>query len=134
MHVAIERSLSLFARAIVNAIRGGACSTESETVAVGDVFRFIRRQFKAELARINAANQAGFINPDDELGATPLLEMRQTPLLFLPPGKPQMIRNPICFRCGPPAAPERPYVRTFIFNSTLCIHCSLETHVDNVIL
>jgi len=34
----------------------------------------------------------------------------QSPVLFIPANNPKSGKNPICFRCGPPAAPEKPYI------------------------
>jgi len=36
----------------------------------------------------------------------------QTPLMFVPEGAQDYACHPVYFRCGPPPAPERPYVRT----------------------
>jgi hypothetical protein len=35
----------------------------------------------------------------------------QTPLLILPRRACYALENPVCCRCGPPCAPDRPYVR-----------------------
>lgn len=34
----------------------------------------------------------------------------QSPVLFIPTNNPKSGKNPVCFRCGPPAAPEKPYI------------------------
>ena len=103
-------SYTVFGRALANAVRGGAATPDSDYVTVKQSFRFLLSFMKKEIMRINAAAAAGFENPDDEIAGAPVVNM--SPVLFIPPKNQDALNNPICFRCGPPAAPERPYVST----------------------
>eukprot|EP00981_Chlorochromonas_danica_P003524 scaffold659_cov192-Ochromonas_danica.AAC.37 len=45
--------------------------------------------------------------------STTMFDLRvinQTPCIYIPNGELSFLWNPICYRCGPPTAPERPYV------------------------
>lgn len=48
--------------------------------------------------------------------------LTQSPVLFILPGYEQHQNIPVCFRCGPPAAPDRPYV-SFLYE-LLCLLCA----------
>lgn len=47
----------------------------------------------------------------------------QSPILLVPKKYPSAANNPICFRCGPPAAPERPYVSYLYIMLHFLFHC-----------
>lgn len=34
----------------------------------------------------------------------------QSPLIFVPPGRTDLLSNPVCFRCSPPPPPDKPFV------------------------
>ena len=98
---------TLFGRAIVNALRGGACNPENKTVSALDLFKFIHPFLIKAVDRINLQNSADY-KPESELPAP--APVYQTPVMFLPTGMRHLAMNPICFKCDPPAAPDKPYV------------------------
>jgi len=51
--------------------------------------------------------KADFKQKKDSINA---ISFAQSPVLFIPANNPKSGKNPICFRCGPPAAPEKPYI------------------------
>ena len=41
---------------------------------------------------------------------TPIEKITQTPVLYLPDGRLDLLDNPLFYRCGPPPAPEQPFI------------------------
>lgn len=108
----------MFGRALVNALRGGACKPHSKYVTALDLFTFVRAYVAKTVDRYNALAQAEY-RPEGEQPAP--VPAHQSPLLFVPQGHPEMAKNPVCYKCDPPAPPEKPYVSAFF---CLCAHLS----------
>lgn len=98
----------MFGRALVNALRGGACKPHNKYVTALDLYTNIRSYMARTIERLNALAQAEY-RPESE--QPPPVPVYQTPALFVPQGHLEMANNPVCFKCDPPAAPEKPYVR-----------------------
>ena len=100
---------SIFGRAIVNALRGGAYKPHSKVVTALDLYTFIHAYMGKHIERLNAQNLSEY-SPDSELPAP--VPVYQSPVLFIPHNQSDLARNPVCYKCEPPAAPEKPYVST----------------------
>lgn len=116
---------TLFAKAIASALRGGLlCKPSEETVTAIELYRHIHKYVTEGIEQLN---RIATTKKDAEMGdtATAAAAIRpegavlivQTPLMFVPEGSLQQQRdstssNPVFFRCGPPPAPDRPYVCT----------------------
>ena len=100
---------SVFGKALVNSLRGTCCKPESEFVSAIDIFRFVHNHVTSTIERYNARNIAEY-KPEPDTEPTPPAPFIQSPVMFVPENCPQFIYNPICYRCGPPAAPDKPYV------------------------
>jgi hypothetical protein len=125
---------TLFAKAIESALRGGLlCKPSEETVTAIELYRHIHKYVTEGIEQLNGIATT---NKDAEMGdtATATATIRpegavlivQTPLMFVPEDSLQQQRatscNPVFFRCGPPPAPERPYVCALIMMSIMmCI-------------
>jgi hypothetical protein len=92
---------------MVNALRGGACKPHSKVVTALDVYAFVHAFMVKSIDKYNAQNLAEH-NPEGELPAP--VVVHQTPVLFTPHGHAEMAKNPICYKCETPVAPEKPYV------------------------
>lgn len=103
----------MFGRALYRGLNGGAHQEEHPVVTVADIFRFVHAHVKREVEAIKAAALAAIpeSNTDESIPAG-IHAMNQSPLLILPPGHhaEQYLSNPVCYRCGPPAAPDKPFV------------------------
>lgn len=121
---------TVFGRAIVNALRGGACKPSSPVVTAMDFFTYIFAYMKQTTERLNLTATSEH-NPESELPAP--VPVYQTPVMFTPAGHGDMVNNPICIRCEPPIAPERPYVRASIVSMSrplqLFTHCFILSQV-----
>jgi hypothetical protein len=100
---------SVFGRALVNAMRGGACKPHSKYVTALDIYTFVRAFVSKTVERYSALAQAEY-RPESEQPAP--VPVHQSPVLFVPQGHLEMASNPVCFKCEPPAAPEKPFVST----------------------
>lgn len=115
---------TLFAKAIASALRGGLlCKPSEETVTAIELYRHIHKYVTEGIEQLN---RIATTNKDAEMGDTATTAairpegavlIVQTPLMFVPEGSLHQQRdstssNPVFFRCGPPPAPERPYVCT----------------------
>ena len=120
---------SLFGRAFVQALRGGASSESKLLVSVRDIFEHIRPIMAREASEEEKVMQEEAHERHKQLakelkaGKNPKLKQKdvdkaglpvvftQTPVLFLPPGREGLAAAdfPVCFCCGPPASPERPF-------------------------
>lgn len=98
---------TIFGKSIIVALRGGACTPENKTVSALDMFQYIRAFISKTVERINTQNSTEY-RPESQLPVP--VSVYQTPVLFVPSGMRQLAKNPIFFKCDPPAAPDRPYV------------------------
>lgn len=87
-HCYSSKTASRFGSALQAALRGGASNPENPYVTAQAVFECIKTHLLAKTA-------------EDGL--------RQCPVMVLPPKCHRFAGNPVCFRCGPPGAPNRPY-------------------------
>lgn len=103
---------TIFGRALVNALRGGACKPENKTVSALDLFKYIHPFMQKAVERINLQSAAEYKPPteNDLQASAPPVAVYQTPVMFVPTGMRELAKNPICFKCDPPAAPDKPYV------------------------
>jgi hypothetical protein len=120
---------TLFGRAIEKALNGGASTAGKMLVSARDVFDYITPIMAAEAAVDEAVmvteaattfahlkkeiKQGNVKMTKAELkkaGAVPVFT--QTPVLVLPPGDAGVVAQdfPVCFCCGHPASPERPFI------------------------
>ena len=72
-----------------------------------DLFKFIHPFIAKTIDRMNLQNGADY-KPDSEQPAP--VAVHQSPVLFVPAGMRHLAMNPMCFKCDPPAAPDKPYV------------------------
>lgn len=105
---------TLFAKAIASALRGGLlCKPSEETVTAIELYRYIHKYVTEGIEQLNRiASSTG--SKDDaaaETGDKAAVPIVQTPLMFVPPQQDNASSHPVFFRCGPPPAPDRPYVR-----------------------
>lgn len=116
---------SVFGRAMVNALRGGACKPHSRFVTALDLYTFIHAYMAKTIDRYNALAHAEHKPAaEGEAPVPPPVSVHQTPVLFVPHGPEglAMARNPVCYKCDPPAAPEKPYVSEMCwFRCSLCL-------------
>ena len=129
-------SNTLFVAALVDCFQGGASTPDNPFVSAEDLFVDLKKRMEALLDKTAAAKLAakkvadaeekvanaaqgekGAAAEDDEedraADAAALALYRgpnQTPVLVVPRKQPGVLANPVCCRCGPPCAPERPYV------------------------
>ncbi len=101
----------------------------SSVVTILDLFRYIYGKIKAEVAikkkeiiategqmapvsrELTAADsEADAVATAAPTVSPPRLVLNQTPLIFVPPGRADLLANRVCYRCGPPPAPEKPFV------------------------
>lgn len=130
---------SLFGNALIAGLRGGAHRPDKCLVSAEMLFRFLQMKMKEGVDQIVASTLKVMVNEANELAAVynaqrdpknpneplevvddariaaikatiDLCATNQTPLLFVPSNNARAAKNPICVRCGPPAAPEQPFV------------------------
>lgn len=135
----VNQGFTIFGRALIEAIKGGACTDDSETVTVSHLYSFIYKYMKNFMEEINNSNKKQILdrilavnsvatynykrlsptfsdeNIDDKL--TPdEIEYRQyknsdqIPILYLGKGNLNLLTNEIFYRCGPPPVPDRPFI------------------------
>ena len=96
---------------MVNALRGGACKPSSPLVTALDLYTYVHNYMSKTTERLNLTYASEYKTDSDQPPPVPVF---QTPVMFTPAGHGDMVNFPICMRCDPPVAPERPYVRTLI--------------------
>jgi hypothetical protein len=106
--VRVTDSYTVFGRALVNVLRGAACKPHSEVVSAKDLYKLLVKNVSSTIERINLRNTAEY---HPESGDPPPAALLMSPVMFVPQGAFHLANNPICYRCGPPPAPEKPYVR-----------------------
>jgi len=130
-----QEEMLLFGTAMVDGLRGGAHRPDKRVVSAAMLFSHIedrmRRQcvqlYEAALAKalrlaeeaVKYANDARKY-PDKEpeilldrqavIDTVNPADYNQNPLFFVPKNNAKAAKNPICIRCGPPAAPQRPFI------------------------
>jgi len=102
-----DSDYTVFGRSVINAVRGGACQPDRPHISCIDLFVYIHDYMQSIVNRMNLKN-ASEHNADGDTPAPATLY--QTPVLFVPADDHDMIKNPVFFRVGPPAAPDRPYI------------------------
>eukprot|EP01034_Spumella_vulgaris_P026936 gene26936-33587_t len=120
-----EQGQTLFGLALYNAINGGACKPDQELVTVLDVFKYIHAYVKKEVSKLKLA--AAPEGTTDEASLALSKSINQSPVLVLPAigrhsyhsnadlahfqqVQEDLLNNPVCYRCGPPAPPDKPYI------------------------
>ena len=130
-----QEEMLLFGNAMIDGLRGGAHRPDKRVVSAAMLFSHIedrmRRQcvqlYEAALAKalrlaeetVKIANDARKY-PDKEpeilldrqavIDTVNPADYNQNPLFFVPKNNAKAAKNPICIRCGPPAAPQRPFI------------------------
>ena len=97
MLIIFDSRSSLFGKGVFDALNGGASKDNKTIVTLQDFFEQIQLTIKNEIGRIAA---------EASTGAVP----HQSVVLVVPKSNPSVVNNPICYRCGPPTAPERPFI------------------------
>jgi hypothetical protein len=97
---------SLFGRIFIDAITGNLKIRSGNHISAKEVFLYIHQHMRKGIRHLT--------EPDDE-GLFP----RQDPVLFVPTNNLDAADNPVCCVCGPPAAPEAPFVVRLGMNSVL---------------
>lgn len=79
------------------ALNGGASDPASPIVSAATFYEYIRKHMYLAC---------------DELALDPETKLQpyQCPVLIIPLNGKDCSHNPVCYRCGPPAAPERPFI------------------------
>lgn len=90
-------SYTLFGKAIIEGINGCCSSPEKHFVTIKTLFEYVKE---------SVAKECGSMAADASTKQQP----NQSVVLVLPKGNYDAINNPIFYRCGPPSAPERPFV------------------------
>lgn len=99
------------------AIRGGASKPTEGHVNLKNFYLFIFQTMKDMVNKMNEKFQP---EPDESKDASEeekkdeqqpkKKKFQQSPVLILPQGSNEYLTYPICYRIGPPAAPERPFI------------------------
>ena len=125
-----EEEYSLFNTVMFEALRGGAHKEHKKTVTVKSLYEHLVermpkvleaykiKEIKEREARIAerkaSAEEKGLdyleAEEDSEEVLMRKLSLHQSAAFYVPKKNMRAQRNPICLRCGPPAAPEKPYV------------------------
>ena len=134
-----NESLSLFGDALTRALRGEAHLMHKKQVSIKMIFDFIKTYIPKKLAEYKLASNKEFdqalsetlkimaLGDEDAEGwmteeafeafkvsveqqRKQIEAYSQSPMLFVPSKNAKASKNPLCARCGPPAAPEKPYV------------------------
>lgn len=125
----------IFGSALADGLRGGAHRPNKRTVTAKMLFDHIEASMRASCkklyedalaaALVKATAEAKEANdnrkyPDKEpeilvdhkavIRSVNPVDFNQNPLLFVPKNNAKAAKNPICIRCGPPAAPDKPFV------------------------
>ena len=125
-----EEEYSVFNTVLFDALRGGAHKEHKKTVTVKSVYEYLvehmpkvfeayklkemkeREERIAE--RMASAEEKGLDYLEAEEDSEELLQhklgLHQAAAFYVPKKNLRAQRNPICLRCGPPAAPDKPYV------------------------
>ena len=126
-------TLSYFGRAIITALKGGASDINKPVVTARALFKVLYARIKIDINNINEQEvkvakmayeeQVNKQSEDDSITAEPkfsksdynamlrsIILSNQSPIIIVPRGKEHLVDNPVAFRCGPPPAPERPFV------------------------
>jgi hypothetical protein len=124
---------TLFAAALYECFNGGCCVPDEPLVSLERLFQHLKVTMRRlrELAQIPVPASASQTSPpgEDADGTHPkkpfasdeedsekkevvqkLDVPNQTSALILPRRAPFALENPVCCRCGPPCAPDRPYI------------------------
>lgn len=123
---------TLFAKAIASALRGGLlCKPSEEAVTAIELYRYIHKYVTEGIEQLNnhhhriatTTSEDAAVTSEADAASRPegaVVPIVQTPLMFVfvpleGSGQQQQEQHasshPVFFRCGPPPAPERPYVR-----------------------
>lgn len=125
-----EEEFSLFNGALFAAFRGGAHSDNKKTVTVKYLYENLQEEVAKRLEehrkslvkdyetavaqKMKEAEEAGeqyVADPEEEAALKVALEkVVLSPAFYVPKNNLKASRNPVCLRCGPPAAPEKPFV------------------------
>ncbi len=128
-------TLSYFGRAIITALKGGASEIDKPVITARALYKVIYDRMKIEVKNVNeqeikfakmayeeqlnkdAAESDGSITAKPKFSKSEYNAMlrsvvlsNQSPVIIVPRGKEHFVDNPVVFRCGPPAAPERPFI------------------------
>lgn len=107
---------TLFGDAFVDGIKGEAANDSVPIITALDLFKFIHHKIKADVTRMKAAIADGEGNAESKRKA-----INQSPIIVAPPKSPQLLLNPICYKCSAPDAPETPFVSTYRYQlHSLC--------------
>lgn len=142
----VSEGHTLFAKALFDAFNGGSMQPDHPIVTVEDLFKVVHKSVKAKVAAMKKAAEAAIAPPlavvAVEPGADPAAAppaappapdatalaavnaINQSPVIIIPHGKHHQLdylRNPVCFKCGPPAPPEKPFVSLFPLNDVALV-------------
>jgi len=90
---------TFFGKAFIDGINGGACVPENKVLDVETLFTFMHAHLKKSLAAL----------PDPETDSNNQ-KPNQSFVLLTPKGDPKFLKYPVCFKVGPPCAPEKPFI------------------------
>lgn len=130
-----QEPMLIFGSALTDGLRGGAHRPTKRTVTAQMLFHHIEESMRASckklyedalaaaLLKAEAETKEANDNrkyPDKEpeilvdrdavARSVNPADFNQNPLLFVPRNNAKAAKNPICIRCGPPAAPDKPFV------------------------
>ena len=97
---------SLFGKIFIEAITGNLKVRSGNHVSAKEVYLYLHTEMHKNLEKLTESDDEG-------------LFARQDPLLFVPSHNLEAAENPVCCVCGPPAAPEAPFVVRLGGNSVL---------------
>jgi hypothetical protein len=102
----IGETHSIFGKAVLDGLNGGASTPGEYTVSVQALYDFVKRAMDKELAEIAAADAAdNALHPGHHHRGK-----HQSPVLVVPLASTNANLNPVCYRVGPPTQPERPFI------------------------
>lgn len=96
-------SHSIFGKAVLEGLSGGASTPENYTVSVQALYDFVKKAVDKELEEIAAADNQ--LHPGHHHKGK-----HQSPVLIVPLNSTNVAQNPVCYRIGPPTQPERPFI------------------------
>lgn len=97
---------SIFGKAVLEGLSGGASTPENYTVSVQALFDFVKKAFDKVLAEIALADEEdNALHPGHHHRGK-----HQCPVLVVPLENAAAAQNPVCYRVGPPTQPERPFI------------------------
>ena len=90
-------SYSLFGKAVIDGINGSCSTTDQHYITIQTLFEHVKNSVAEECLTL-------------AVDVTTKQQPHQSVVLVLPKDNYNAINNPIFYRCGPPSAPERPFV------------------------